>query len=91
MASPTLQLENLILSLLVDAHKGRDVATADVVGTYLLADMEDLLVKISGEVVNIMCDSNNRYIPFVVIEHDKKVIYMRLTKALYSCMQYAML
>ena len=79
VASPIVQLESIMLSLLVDAHKGRDVATTDVVGTYILADMNDyVLVKLNGEVENIRCDVNNRYIPFVVMKNDKKVIYMRL-------------
>ena len=52
----------------------------------MMVDMEDyVLVKLSGEVVNIMCDVNNIYIPFVVMEYDKKVLYMRLTEALYGC------
>ena len=32
IASPTVYLESLIHLLIVDAHKGRDVATVDVVG-----------------------------------------------------------
>ena len=94
VASPTVQLESLILSLLVDAHKRIYVATVDVVGAYLLVDMENfVLVKLSNEVVNIMCNVNNIYIyiSFVVIEHDKQMLYLRLTKALYGCMQSAML
>ena len=36
MISPTVQLESLLLSLLIDAYEGRDVAIADMVGAYLL-------------------------------------------------------
>jgi len=50
-----------------------------------------VLVKLSGEVVNILCDVNNRYIPFIVMENYKKVLYMILTKSLYGCIQSAML
>ena len=78
--SPTVQLESLMLSLLVDVHEGRDVETIDVAGAYLLAGMKDyVLLKLRDEVVNIICDVNNVYIPFVVMENDKKVLYMRLT------------
>ena len=84
--SPIAQLESILLSLLVGAHEGSDVATTDVVGAYMLVDMEDyVLVKLSDEVVNIMCNVNNRYIPFVAMENDKKVLYMRLTKVLNGC------
>lgn len=86
-ASPTVQLEGLMLSLLIDAREKRDVATADVVGAYLLADMEDyVLVRLTGESVDIMCKVNKEYENFVVEEKGKKVLYMHLKKALYRCM-----
>ena len=44
VASPTVKLESLILSLLIDAHENRDVATADAVGAYLIADMKDHVI-----------------------------------------------
>ena len=63
-----------MVSLLLDVYKCRDVATMDVLGAYLLTDMDDyVLVKLSGEVKNIMCEVNNRYIPFVVMKHEKAI------------------
>ena len=62
VASPTVKLESLILSLLIDAYENRDVATADVVGSYLIADMKDhVIVKLTGESVDIMCQANAKY------------------------------
>ena len=85
-ASPTIQTTSLMLSLLIDAEEKRDVATADVVGAYLMADMEDkVIVKMTGDAVDIMCKVNKNYIPFVSIEKGRKVIYVRLKKALYGC------
>ena len=50
VASPTIQLESLLLSLMIDAFEKRDVATADVVGAYLIANMDDfVLVKLTGD------------------------------------------
>ena len=37
VASPTIQLKSLIMSLIIDAKEDRDIAVADVVGAYLLA------------------------------------------------------
>jgi hypothetical protein len=35
---------------MVDAHEGRDVATADIVGAYIHAYMKDfVLLKITGQ------------------------------------------
>jgi len=77
---------------MIDAKEGRDVATADVEGAYLHADMEDFVIlKLAGEAVDIMCQVNPKYKKFVVVEHGKKVLYLQLLKALYGCFQSALL
>ena len=92
VSSPTVQLESLMISLLIDAHEHRDVATADIVGAYLLADIQDfVLVKITGETVDIMCRVNESFKQYVVMEKGKRTLYLQLTKALYGCMQSALL
>ena len=73
VSSPTMQLESLILSLIIDAHEGRDVAIADVVGAYLKAKMEDyVLVKLTGKEVDIMCKVSEEYREYVGLENGKK-------------------
>jgi hypothetical protein len=63
-----------------------------VTGAFLLADMKDyVVVKIIGETAEIMCKVNENYIPYVTVDNGKKVLYMKLIKALYGCMQSAML
>ena len=42
--SPTVATDALLLSILIDAHEGRDVATADVAGAYLKAHMDELVI-----------------------------------------------
>ena len=92
VASPTVQLNSLLLTLLMDAQEHRDVATADVVGAYLMAPLSDfVLVKIMGNSVDIMCQVQPAYQDYVVNEKGKKVLYLQLTKALYGCMQSALL
>ena len=45
-----------MISLMIDAKERRDVATADVEGAYLHADIEDfVLLKLVGEAVDIIC------------------------------------
>ena len=52
--STTIQMTSLMLSLLIDAEEGRDVATADVVGVNLMTDMKDkVIVKLTGDAVDI--------------------------------------
>ena len=61
--SPTIQLESLMLTLLVDAHERRDVATADVAGAYLFADIDDnMSIKITEESTDIMCRVEPSYV-----------------------------
>jgi hypothetical protein len=91
-ASPTISTDALMLSLMIDAFEGRDVATADVVGAYLLADMDEfVLIKLTGDAVDIMCKANPEYEKFVTIENGKRVLYLRLLKALYGCVRSALL
>jgi len=67
--SPTVSTDVLMISLMIDAFEGRDVATADVVGAYLNAEMLDfVLLHLTGETINIMCHVNPRYSSFIVIE-----------------------
>jgi len=90
--SPTISTDALMLSLIIDAFEGRDVATADVVGAYLLADMDEyVLLKLTGDAVDIMCKVDNKYEAFVTIENGKRVLYLRLLKALYGCVRSALL
>ena len=65
--SPTIKLESLLMSLVVDAKENRDVATADIVGAYLLADMKDtVIVKLCGEPVGALCKVDDSYKKFVI-------------------------
>ena len=68
------------------------MATGDVTGAFLLADMDDfVLVRITGEAVDIMCDVNYDYKAYVTMERGKMVLYMQLVKALYGCVRSAIL
>jgi hypothetical protein len=70
VASPTtVATDVLMLSILVDVHEGRDVAMADVTGAYLKATMDDfVLLKFTGESVDILYKMNAKYKKRVVIE-----------------------
>jgi hypothetical protein len=91
-SSPTVSTDALMLTLLIDAMEGRDVATADVAGAYLHAKMKDFtLLKMEGESVDILCDVSDEYKKYVCYENGKKVLYLKLEKALYGCVQSALL
>ena len=92
-SSPTVSIEALYISLAIDANEGRDVATCDVEGAYLHADMKDLVyMKLEGVMVDFLVQANpERYKDFVTTENGKKVLYVQLLKALYGCIQSALL
>ena len=91
-ASPTIATDALILSILIEAYEGRDVATADIAGAYLKALMKDfVLMRFSGETVRILCEMNPAHKAFVVFENGEQVLYVRLLKALYGCVKSALL
>ena len=92
IAPPTIQLDTLILSLFIGEKEGRDVATADLVGAYLWADTKDhAMIRLTGKTVDIMCEVNNKYKSFVSSQKEKYIIYLKLKKALYGCMQSSVL
>ena len=56
-----MSLEALFTTLLVEVFEGRDVATFDIPGAYLHADMPEdktVILKLKGNFVSIMCEIN---------------------------------
>ena len=89
---PTVSTDALMLSILIDAWEHRDVAVADVEGAYLHAELDDFtLPKVEGESVDILCDVNESYKKIVTTENGKKVLYLKLLKALYGCVKSTLL
>ena len=88
-----LGTESLFLSLVIDAHEGQYVVTADVVGAFLLADMEEFtVVKIDGSMVSYLVRANpSKFASFVTYEKGRKAINLKLKKALYGCMESSLL
>ena len=91
-ASPTVATDALMLTIMIEACEARDVATADVAGAYLKADMKDFVImKFTGESLDILCKTKHEYTQFIAMEGSTKVLYVRLVKALYGCVQSALL
>ena len=63
--------------MLIYTHEYRDVATADVVGAYLLADMKDFtIVKITDTTADMMYKVDPTYKNYLTIENGKKTLYL---------------
>ena len=76
-SSPTVSTDALMMSIMIDALEGRDVATADVEGAYLHAELDDFtLLKEEGKSVAILCEVCSDYSQYVTWENGKKVLYL---------------
>ena len=93
-SSPTVNTESILISCLIDALQGRDVATVDIPGAFMHADMkgETVHVKLEGLMARIMVEIDPKnYEPCLVTENGKPTLYIELDKALYGTVQAAML
>lgn len=92
ITSPTVSTDALLLTMVINAMEQREVATADIPGAYLQADMPDFVIlKMKGKSVDVMCQMDPTYSTFVTHEKHEKVLYLQLKKALYGCVKSAML
>ena len=81
-------------TLVVDSYEGQDVVIFDVPGAYLNANMpdeKDVRLDLQGEFMDIMCNLNTDHIPNIWYENGKKVIYLRILKALYEYIEWALI
>lgn len=91
-ASPTVSLDAFLLTCIVDAIEGRDVAVTDIRAAYLNAKMRDVVImKTRGPEVDIFTKLDPSLAKYVTFENNKKVLYVQLDKALYGCVQSALL
>ena len=93
VASPTVSLEGLLGTFVIDAKEGRMVNTFDVPGAFLQAPMPEgkkVLLKMKGEFVDIMCRVNPEHLPNVRFEGKHKVLYLKVERAIYGCIESAL-
>ena len=94
VASPMVFLESLIATLVIDAYKGRDVATFDVPGAYLHVEMPQskwILMRLRGDFMELMCQANPKYRPYVTNVNSKPILYLHVLQAIYGCIESALL
>ena len=92
-SSPAVHFDSFLASLAIDSLENRDVATADMAGAYLKANMPDfVMLRVTCGLVDVLLKVNKKkYGPYVVYEKNKKVLYLRLRKVMYSCIKAALL
>jgi hypothetical protein len=92
-SSPTVSIEAVMLTCTIDAQEKRDVATVDIPGAFMQAEMDDIVyMKIEGTMAELLVKlDTQRYQSFVTMEGNKKVLYLQLKKALYGTLKAALL
>jgi Reverse transcriptase (RNA-dependent DNA polymerase) len=99
-ASPTVALESIMITGVIEAKEVRDVMTCDIPNAFIQALLpkkdpagEDRVVmKITGVLVDMLVDINTElYGPAVVLENRKKVLYIEVLKAIYGMLEAALL
>src|SRR5210317_442834 len=99
-ASPTASLEAIELTCTVDAYERRDMMSMDVPNAFIQTFMPDpkledgeeqVVMKITGALVNILTDLDPEYRKFVVMEKGKRLIYTVVLRAIYGMLQSSLL
>jgi len=93
VSSPTVSIEAVLLSCVIDAQEGRDIATVDIPGAFMQADPDELLhMKLEGQMAELLVKLDPKlYRKYVQTERGKSVLYVELKKALYGTLQAAFL
>lgn len=85
-ASPTVAMEAVFLTSMIDAMENQEVAVFHVPGAFMQADMDELVhVRFTGKMVDLLLEIDEEmYKPCNTVERGKRVMYVELLKALYG-------
>ena len=96
-SSPTTSMESILITGTIDAKQGQDILTADIPNAFVQTplssnDKEKIIMKIRGELVNIIVNMDEvNYKQFVSYEQKQPILYVSLNKALYGMLTSALL
>jgi hypothetical protein len=81
-----MSIEAVLLSCVIDAQEGCDVATVDIPGAFMQAEPDEVLhVKLEGQMAELMARLDPQvYLKHIQVERGKSVLYVELKKALYG-------
>ena len=97
--SPTVSLESIFLTAVIDAKEERDILTADIPNAFIQTEMpppeegEDRVVmKITGPLAKLLVALDpETYSKYVTQERGQDVLYVLVLKALYGMLMAALL
>ena len=98
VSSPTVTTEAIMITGVIEALEGRDVATCDIPNAFVQTELKEhdldghrTIMKIRGPLVDILIEMDSEYEKFVVTRDNEAVLYVHVLKALYGMLVSAML
>ena len=93
--SPTVYTEGLMISCMIAAMEGQEVARTDIRGAFLQTDYEkgDIHIKLEGAIVTLLEDIDPKYYKYFIYT-DKcriKCMYAESKKAVYGTLEASLL
>jgi len=81
-SAPTVSIEAVMLSCVIDAMEKRDVCFIYIPGAFMQAEMNDTVhVKVEGSLAELLVKIDPRLYQKYLSENGKSVLYVRLNKA----------
>jgi Reverse transcriptase (RNA-dependent DNA polymerase) len=92
-SSPTVAIKSVILLCSIDATENQDVATVNIPGAFMHGDMDDdVYMVLEGKMAELFIRLNpQQYAPFLYSHNGRKLLYVKLKKALYGTLKVALL
>ena len=95
-ASPTVSVETLLTTCLIDAKQKRDIVTLDIPNSFVQTNLpennERVIMRINGKLVHLIVELfPTRYKRYVYHKNKTKVIFVVMKKALYRMMMSSLL
>jgi Reverse transcriptase (RNA-dependent DNA polymerase) len=98
VSSPTVSTESTMLTAVIEAKEGRDVATCDIPNAFIQTEVEEvdkqgnhIIMKIRGVLVELSVWIVPEFEEFVIEEGSSKVLYLRVKKAIYGMLESVLL
>jgi hypothetical protein len=92
-SAPTVSIEAVTISAVIDALEERDVATVDMPGAFMQADIDEVVhVKFEGKIAEMLVKLDPKLCrKHVKDENGKTVLHVELLKALHGTLKAALL
>jgi competence protein ComGC len=91
---PTVAMELVFITAVIDAHKGRNVACFGIPGAFLNADInKDIIMVLKGRLAELMVQvAPNLYRKYITVDRKgTAILYVKMQKALYELLRSALL